>query len=143
VHHSVQGSRPARTPQSVQFFITPHSSRALAQRDLGFWPSADACPIGCDRRFEIIDASNVLDDAVTGTIPNIDAERDPLDQLDNERNRIWGAEGLQRVQLTRIVPSETTQRIAFLYALTPDSSSSQRICLGDSLQHRCALKRGA
>jgi hypothetical protein len=36
----------------------------------------DRRPIGCDRRFEIIDASDVLDDVVTGTIPNIDAKRE-------------------------------------------------------------------
>jgi hypothetical protein len=48
----------------------------------------------------------------------------PLEQLDAERNRIWGAAGLQRTQLTRIVASGTTHRIAFLHALHPDCTAS-------------------
>ena len=51
-----------------------HDPRALAQRDLRLWPSSDGRPISCDGRFEIIHASDVLDDIVTGAIPNIDAE---------------------------------------------------------------------
>jgi hypothetical protein len=54
--------------------IPVHDPGALAQRDLRFWPSSDGRPIGCDCRFEIIDAGYVLDDVVTRTIPNIDAE---------------------------------------------------------------------
>jgi hypothetical protein len=50
------------------------------------------------------------------------AEEKSLEQL--ERSRIWGAEGLQSVQLTRIVPSGTTQRIAFLHAINPDCTAS-------------------
>jgi hypothetical protein len=41
-----------------------------------FWPSSDGSPISGDCRFEIIHASDVLDDIVTGTIPNIHAERE-------------------------------------------------------------------
>jgi hypothetical protein len=52
------------------------------------------------------------------------AEEKSLEQLDSERSRIWGAEGLQSVQLTRIVPSGTTQRIAFLHAINPDCTAS-------------------
>jgi hypothetical protein len=33
-------------------------------------------PIRCDCRFEIINASDMLDDVVTGTIPNIHAKRE-------------------------------------------------------------------
>jgi hypothetical protein len=48
--------------------------RALAQGDLRLWPPDGGRPLGCNRRFEIIDASDLLDDVVTGTIP--DAERE-------------------------------------------------------------------
>jgi hypothetical protein len=54
--------------------IPVHDPRTLAQRDLRLWPSSDGRPVGCDCRFEIIDAGDVLDDVVTRTIPNIDAE---------------------------------------------------------------------
>jgi hypothetical protein len=56
--------------------IPVHDPRTLAQRDLRLWPSSDGRPVGCDRRFEIIDASDVLDDVVTGAIPNIHAKRE-------------------------------------------------------------------
>jgi hypothetical protein len=45
-----------------------HDPRALAQCDLRLRPSSNGRPIRCDRRFEIIDASDVLDDVVTGTM---------------------------------------------------------------------------
>jgi len=51
------------------------------------------------------------------------AEEKSLEQLDREGNRIWGGEGLQRLQFTRIVPSGTNQRIEFITALNPDCTS--------------------
>jgi hypothetical protein len=66
---------PAPLRRGSLFLPIPvHDPRTLAQRDLRFWPSSDGRPIGCDCRFEIIDAGDVLDDVVTRTIPNIDAE---------------------------------------------------------------------
>jgi hypothetical protein len=52
------------------------------------------------------------------------AQEKSLDELDREGDRIWGAEGLQRLQFARTVPSETNQRIAFLHATNPDCTSS-------------------
>lgn len=52
------------------------------------------------------------------------AEEKSLEELDRERDRIWGAEGLQRLQFARTVPSGTNQRIEFLTALNPDCTSS-------------------
>jgi hypothetical protein len=52
------------------------------------------------------------------------AEEKSLEQLDREGNRIWGTEGLQKYQLTRIVPSGANQRIQFITALNPDCTSS-------------------
>jgi hypothetical protein len=52
------------------------------------------------------------------------AQEKSLDELDSETNRIWGAEGLQRLQFARTVPSGTNQRIEFLTALNPDCTSS-------------------
>jgi hypothetical protein len=52
------------------------------------------------------------------------AEEKSLEQLDREGNRIWGAEGVQKYQFTRIVPSGTNQRIEFITALNPDCTSS-------------------
>jgi hypothetical protein len=51
------------------------------------------------------------------------AEEKSLEQLDRESSRIWGAEGLQRLQLARTVPSGTNQRIAFVTSLNPDCTS--------------------
>jgi hypothetical protein len=67
----------SRLPTSAHPLFPPcfhYYPRALAQRDLGLWPSTDCSPIGCDRRFEIIDPGDVLDEVVTGTVPNIDPE---------------------------------------------------------------------
>jgi hypothetical protein len=52
------------------------------------------------------------------------AEENSLEQLDRERNRIWGAEGLQSLQFARTVPSGTNQRIEFVTALNPDCTAS-------------------
>jgi hypothetical protein len=52
------------------------------------------------------------------------AQEKSLDELDRENDRIWGAEGLQRLQFARTVPSEKNQRIAFITALNPDCTST-------------------
>jgi hypothetical protein len=52
------------------------------------------------------------------------AQEKSLDELDRESARIWGAEGLQRLQFARTVPSGTNQRIEFVTALNPDCTSS-------------------
>ena len=59
-----------------EIFVNELPASSLARRDLRLWPSPHGRPIGRDRRFEIINAGDVLDDVVTGTIPNIDAERE-------------------------------------------------------------------
>ena len=50
-------------------------------------------------------------------------EKSP-DELDRERTRLWGTEGLQRLQFARTVPSGANQRIEFITALNPDCTSS-------------------
>jgi hypothetical protein len=52
------------------------------------------------------------------------AEEKSLEQLDRESSRIWGAEGLQRLQFARTVPSGTNQRIEFVTSLNPDCTSN-------------------
>ena len=52
------------------------------------------------------------------------AQEKSLDELDRETARIWGAEGLQRLQFARTVPSGANQRIEFITALNPDCTSS-------------------
>jgi hypothetical protein len=52
------------------------------------------------------------------------AEEKSLEQLDRERSRIWGAEGLQSLQFARTIPSGTNQRIEFFTALNPDCTAS-------------------
>jgi hypothetical protein len=52
------------------------------------------------------------------------AQEKSLEQLDREGNRLWGTEGLQKYQFTRIVPSGANQRIEFVTALNPDCTSS-------------------
>jgi hypothetical protein len=52
------------------------------------------------------------------------AQEKSLDEHDRESNRIWGAEGLQRLQFARTVPSGANQRIEFITALSPDCTSS-------------------
>jgi hypothetical protein len=52
------------------------------------------------------------------------AQEKSLDELDREKDRIWGAEGLQRLQFARTVPSGANQRIEFVTALHPDCTSS-------------------
>jgi hypothetical protein len=57
-------------------------------------------------------------------LPSAFAEEKSLEQLDREGNRIWGTEGVQKYQFTRIVPSGANQRIEFITALNPDCTSS-------------------
>jgi len=52
------------------------------------------------------------------------AQEKSLDELDRETARIWGAEGLQRLQFARTVPSETNQRTEFLHANNPVCTSN-------------------
>jgi hypothetical protein len=78
-----------------------HNPRALAQRDLRLWPSSDGRPIGCDRRFEIIDASDLLDDVVTGTIPNIDAKREVGLRLHRPHREVIACRILPQVRTER------------------------------------------
>ena len=51
------------------------------------------------------------------------AQEKSLDELDRESARIWGAEGLQRLQFARTVPSGTNQ-CEFLHATNPDCTPS-------------------
>src|SRR5262249_36749798 len=46
----------------------------LAQGDARRWPARHGCPVGCLGHIEVIDASDLLDDAVRGAIPDIHAE---------------------------------------------------------------------
>ncbi len=55
-----------------------NNPRFLPQCDLSLRPSAASGPIGRDSSLEIVDAGNVLHDAVALVIPNIDAERKVL-----------------------------------------------------------------
>jgi hypothetical protein len=52
------------------------------------------------------------------------AEDKTPEQLREEGNRIFGQEGLQKHQFTRVVASGTNQRIGFFHALNPDCTSS-------------------
>jgi hypothetical protein len=52
------------------------------------------------------------------------AQEKSLDELDREGNRIWGAEGVQRLHFARTVPSGANQRLEFITALNPDCTSS-------------------
>jgi hypothetical protein len=50
-------------------------------------------------------------------------EKSP-EQLREESSHIWGVEGLEKQQPTRVVASGTNQRIGFFYAVNPDCSAS-------------------
>jgi hypothetical protein len=52
------------------------------------------------------------------------AEEKTREQLREESNQIFGVEGLQKIDLSRIIASGTKQRIGFFYALNPDCSAS-------------------
>jgi hypothetical protein len=51
-----------------------HDPRALAQRDPRPWPARNRRPVGRLRNLEVIDASDVLNDAIRGAVPDIHAE---------------------------------------------------------------------
>ena len=53
-----------------------HYPRALAQRDPRPWPARNRCPVGRLRNLEVIDASDVLEDAVRGAVPDIHLNSD-------------------------------------------------------------------
>jgi hypothetical protein len=55
------------------------------------------------------------------------AEDKTLEQLREEGNQIFGHEGLQKHQFTRVVPSGTNQRVGFFHALNPDCTSSGEV----------------
>jgi hypothetical protein len=46
----------------------------LAQSDFRLWPALARREVGRDRHLEILYADDVLEDVVTGVIPNVDAE---------------------------------------------------------------------
>jgi hypothetical protein len=52
------------------------------------------------------------------------AEEKSPEQHREESNQIWGIEGMEKMQLTRVVASGTNQRIGFFYAVNPDCSAS-------------------
>jgi hypothetical protein len=52
------------------------------------------------------------------------AEEKSAEQHREESNQIFGAEGLQKMNWTRIVASGTNQRIGFFYAVNPDCTAS-------------------
>src|SRR5262245_66025548 len=51
-----------------------HHARILPQRDPRPWPAHDRRPVSRHRNLEVIDASDLLDDAVRGAVPDIHAE---------------------------------------------------------------------
>jgi hypothetical protein len=52
------------------------------------------------------------------------AEEKSREQYREESSHIFGIEGLQKMELNRIIASGTKQRIGFFYALNPDCSAS-------------------
>jgi hypothetical protein len=51
-----------------------HDPRALPQRDPRPWPARYGCPISRFSNLEVVNASNVLDDAIACVVPDVDAE---------------------------------------------------------------------
>jgi hypothetical protein len=51
------------------------------------------------------------------------AEEKSREQLREESNQLFGVEGVQKIELNRIIASGTKQRIGFFYALHPDCSA--------------------
>jgi len=64
--------KPARFGLSLPALV--HHPDALPQRDPRRWPAGDRRPIGRLRDLEVIDASDVFEDAVRGAVPDINAE---------------------------------------------------------------------
>jgi hypothetical protein len=52
------------------------------------------------------------------------AEEKSREQYREESGQIFGIEGVQKIELNRIIASGTKQRIGFFYALNPDCSAS-------------------
>jgi hypothetical protein len=52
------------------------------------------------------------------------AEDKTPERLREERSHIFGIEGVQKMELNRIIASGTKQRMGFFYALNPDCSAS-------------------
>jgi hypothetical protein len=52
------------------------------------------------------------------------AEEKSREQLREESNQLFGVEGVQRIELNRMIASGTKQQIGFFYALNPDCSAS-------------------
>ena len=51
-----------------------HHARSLPQGDVRRWPARDRRSVGRLRNLEVIDASDVLKDAVRGAVPDVHAE---------------------------------------------------------------------
>src|SRR5260221_13913833 len=51
-----------------------HDPRALPQRDAGRRPARHRRPVGCLCHLEVVDAGDVLPDAVAGVVPDLHAE---------------------------------------------------------------------
>src|SRR5258708_5439289 len=51
-----------------------HDPRALPQRDAGRRPARHRRPVGCLCHLEVVDAGDVLHDAVAGVVPDVHAE---------------------------------------------------------------------
>jgi hypothetical protein len=51
------------------------------------------------------------------------AEQKSPEQYREESGQIFGIEGLQKIEVKRIIASGTKQRVGFFYALTPDCSA--------------------
>jgi hypothetical protein len=54
--------------------ISQHHSRALSERNLRLRPSQTCGSIGGNRRLEIIDAGDVVNEALAGIVPDIDSK---------------------------------------------------------------------
>ena len=54
------------------------------------------------------------------------AEEKSPEQHREESNQMLGVEGVQKMELTRVVASGTNQRIYFFYVVHPDCSANHR-----------------
>ena len=73
--------------------ILLHHSRALPERNLRLRPSQTCGPIGGNRRLEVIDPCNVLDDVVAGVVPDIDSKGEVGLGLHNAAPAVFGGAG--------------------------------------------------
>jgi hypothetical protein len=65
-------SQPARFGLSLPALV--HHRMPCPQHDPRRWPARDCRPVGRLRDLEVIDASDVLDDAVRRAVPDVDAK---------------------------------------------------------------------